>query len=504
MAQRGNNIMLTPSFVAITGFLSLLTMFVVGLIFSGRRVQFLLPVGCVFLLGNGMGTLRMALRPPNQPVPILPVREAFGLILPRLLDQWPYKLAFVVCAAALCATYMLMRRALQGERPRRKIAWFLLIVLAVGMYAFFVRYSMGTEAFWVGRAGETNGFFNKASEMTDAKSFLRDYEQDREGFYHAHQVHVWSNMPGKTLLYYAFVRMGLSHERINTLGIVLCALAVVPVFFVVRRLISTDAAAGAAVLFFLFPGLPSSFPSYNAATALFGMLGLWLVLICLDKRNAAVGVVTGLYLALLYFYEPLPFVLTLFLIPYIWRAFRKDAAGAAGVFGGMVSGFILVFIALYLWAGVSILRITRDTLVAGARFNIEEQRDYLPNIMENWGELGTTIGMSVLILMGFALVYGARELFGGGKGALRRLFNETPPRSAVCAFAFPAMLVLFDLSGTNRAEVGRLWIFLMPLMGACAVWAAEKLKLKNYMPILCALLCAEGIFTHVMLLLWPF
>jgi hypothetical protein len=157
-----------------------------------------------------------------------------------------------------------------------------------------------------------------------------------------------------------------------------------------------------------------------------------------------------------------------------------------------------------LWSGVSILKITGDTLNAAAQFNEDYKRAYAPHILGNVAEIGGTVGWAVLLLLGFGAVLSAREIFRGGGRPLRLFFNETPVSAAVCVFAFSLTLIALDLSGANRAEVSRLWIFLMPLIGACALWAAERLKLKNYMPMLCALLCAEGILMHAQMLLWPF
>jgi hypothetical protein len=503
LPARGTEGEISSTLIALASFLALLSAFLVGLVFSGRRINLLLPVGCVFLLGNGMGTFRMLPRPKGGAVPILPVSEAFGQILPRLLDQWPLKLAFILCAAALCVTYLMMRRRLEGERPERKIALFLCIILAIGLCTFFVRDAIGTETYKKVKDAETTGFYRVAKGIPDAKIFLRLYERRRDYFHQWYTLHVWSNMPGKTLLYYLFFWMGLGHAEVNAINLVLCALTVLPLFFVVRRLVSTNAAAGAAVLFFLFPGVSGAFPAFNAMTAFFAMLGLWLVLACLEKGDPAIGVLTGLYLALLYFYEPLPFVLALFLVPYIWRTFRARAVEAVGSFSGIVTGFVLVFIALYLWSGVSIFKITSDTIDCGMRFNEEAHREYTPYVFGNLVEMCGTVGWAVFMLWVFGAVQSARGLFRRGEAPLGRLFREVPARAAVCVFTFSLMLMVLDLSGENRGEVSRLWIFLMPLMGACAMWAAETLRLKNYMPILCALLCAEGILMHAKTLLWP-
>jgi hypothetical protein len=503
-SMRGTGEDVPVGYLFFTSAVALSSVVVVGLAFGGKWVKFLIPVGGAFLLGGGMGPFRSVAQKMGTAMIVLPVGDAFGQILLRLADQWPLKLAFACGAAALCATYLLMRRPLENNYSLAKAALFLCIVVATGAGIFFARDSIGSEAFKHGKeVGASEGYLSVAKIMPDARAFLQVYVHNRERLHAWDTIHIWANMPGKTLLYYGFLKIGLEEGGINAANIILCALTAVPLFFVARRLLGARVAGGAAILFFIFPGLPSAFPSFNAMTAFFAMTGVWLALICLGKRDPLIGGATGCYLALLFFYEPLPFVLAVFLVPYIWRALRADAAAAIGTLAGVALGVAAVFGAVYLWSGASIFKMTLDTIDCAARFNLSWKRDYWAHLLVNVVELGGAVGWITLVLWAFGFVRGAKEIFTRGGSFAGRLFVETPA-AAVCVFALFIMMLALDLSGVNRGETGRLWIFLMPLTGASAVWGAEKLNLKFYMPFLCGFLWLEGILVHAKELAWPF
>jgi hypothetical protein len=489
--MRGTDVEMSTVYALMGGVAFVVSAALVGLVFHGSHVKYLLPIGCTWLFGTTMGPGRMLRLSNSRDVITLSVADALARIPPHVVDQWPLKAAFVAGAVALCAIFLLMRLALEGKSSRKATAVFLAIVTAAGMCMFLLRDAMVPDSEWKGRqGGYAEGFHETAKRITSTKAFLQSYQNEREAFSSGYTIHVWSNMPGKTLLYYASYRMGIGLEGIAKINTVLCALAAIPLFFVVKRLASAGVAAGACALFYMLPGLPWTFPALNATTALVALVGMWLVLICLDRRSLAWGLATGIYLALLFFYEPLPFVLTLMLVPYIVRAFRADAARTGVMFGGIAAGFAIFFAGLYLWSGLSIFTITVDTAKCAARFNAESGRTYWAYIFYNVGEFVHVIGGAVFMLWAFGAAGSVREMFARGGSFVHRFLFEPVAVPAVFVLSFSLMVLVLNVSGANRTEVGRLWLFIMPLAGASAVWGAEKYKLKAYMPALCALLCA--------------
>jgi hypothetical protein len=488
-ALRGTAIETPANYTLLAGIIFLAPVVIVGLVCIGKRVRYLLPVGCIFLLGGGMARIIMLPQTPGELTPILPPAEAFGQIIPLLLEQWPLKLAFLCCAAALCATWLLAARKSEEKSSPLRTALILGAVLAIGLCTFFVRDPLGSAKLKQNEEeGGTLAYYRVVGQIKDFRSFLRFYEQNRDALReqdrdalnepkldspYGKSLHVWSNMPGKTFMYYLFYKFRLKPDEVRCVIIVLYALAAIPIFFIMRRMASEKVAIGATVLFFLLPGPPLLFPSSNTTTVLLALLGLWMVLVCLEKRDAAIGFFVGLYLAIFFFYEPLPFVLALLLIPYIWRAFRANAKATAGMFAALLAGFVVFWAAIYLWSDVSFFKITSDTIKRAARFNEIFHRDYKSHLLWNFGEVGAAVGWATALLWAFGAGRSARELFRRGGSFLKRIFNETQTRGAALVFSLFLLILILDVSGASRGEVGRLWLFLMPFVAAGGVWSAE-------------------------------
>jgi hypothetical protein len=471
---QGTGGVLSAAAVFVTGAVFIVAALMIALLCKAGRVKYMLPIGCAAFIGS----------------------KDFSELYRTV---WPLQAAFLGGAAGLCAAYYIFQRGPEGGEARRKTtAIFLAVVISVGAGLFFARDGLaqnsvpGTKRGWSYMC-----LYERVKGIPNARAFLRGYQDERDKLYSPLETHAWSNMPGKTLVYYMFYKAGFGLNDIAAANIILCALAGIPLYFVVKRLASARVAAGACVLFYLLPAPPCVFPALNATTVLLALLGLWLMLVCLDKRDPAWGLGTGYCLGLLFLYEPSPFVLALALIPFIARAFKENAAATGGMFAGLVVGFAAVFVGLYLYSGVSVFRITADTVRCVRQFNEINGREYWPFVVSNVGEFGSGIGMAVFMLWMFGVGASVREVFGKGASFVRRLFLELGARPAAFVLMFFLTVAALDFWGTNRAEVTRLWLFLMPLAGACAIWAAEKMEWKNYMPWICGLVWAEAVLSHV-------
>ncbi|MCA9936921.1 MAG: hypothetical protein KC415_23460, partial [Anaerolineales bacterium] len=79
--------------------------------------------------------------------------------------------------------------------------------------------------------------------------------------------------------------------------------------------------------------------------------------------------------------------------------------------------------------------------------------------------------VDLLVYAGWPLLFGAALALGGSLHALRRR-TLTPP--AALGLALALLIILLDVSGSARGEVGRLWIFFMPLLALPAAAAFYK------------------------------
>jgi hypothetical protein len=92
--------------------------------------------------------------------------------------------------------------------------------------------------------------------------------------------------------------------------------------------------------------------------------------------------------------------------------------------------------------------------------------------------------VDLLLYAGVAVVVGvlATAVLGWRRRAARGIKPE-----ALVALALVALLVLLDLSGSTRAEVGRIWLFLMPLMAISGAGFWSRVTTDRSLALLVAL-----------------
>jgi hypothetical protein len=272
--------------------------------------------------------------------------------------------------------------------------------------------------------------------------------------------------------------------------VIVCSLGAVPLFFVARRFVPAELAAGAATLYFFIPTIPLFLPSSNTMTPFFALTGLWLVLRSLDNGFKWTSLWCGLYLGLLFLYEPIPFALALFLIPWIYRAVRRAPLRTLAGFGLMTLGLAAVATTFSLLTNVSFLRITGDALNLGLKFNEKSHRGYWPYLLENVRDFMVAVGTVGALLWVRGMWKSAGEIFARQGSAIRRIFVDEPS-AALFVFSFSALFAVLIAAGMSRGEVDRLWIFLTPFAVVSALWGAERLGLRRIVPTMAAWLFAE-------------
>ncbi len=463
------------------------------LIFSGRRTRYLLPVGGAFLVGL----------------------NAWGLRLPRWedlktgafhwegLEQLPGKvvshgnawLAVICLGIGLCLLYVLYIRLRQFQHKRLLECAFLIGVTIFGavMFQGFAQMSPLPHDRIVADQYATS-FYTAAREIDTPREFMTTFIDRRDEY----PLHAASNMPGKTLIFYFFARiLGFGPGRTAHAIQLLAALAAVPLYFLIRQLIDRKIAAGAAVLYLFIPGLSINLPLMNTVTPLFVFFGALLALWWMRPAGAYAallkGIALGAYVILLTLYEPVPLVLTLLLLPYLVRLWRENRS-RWGALAGAALGMTALFLILYWYVGgrYSLVCLLLDTYRRGMAFNVEwGARPYLPHVLGNLSEFATGLGLAAAVLAVGAVLRGARDALAGRKGVLRE-FHAGKGRGAVFAVTFAATVLVLDLSGVNRGEVTRLWIFLMPFAIAAALWFARRLNNRWAVPILGALLLTDN------------
>jgi hypothetical protein len=461
----------------------------ISLLFLKTRSRYIIPCGGAFFLGTWMWVfyplgpdLRGRTRIPDIATMLAQAANTFG----------PRRLGILICvalAAALIGVYLWYRRYLARSKGRRLTAVFLLAVMALGAPFLWVRSE--TSGWFLADKIQSKtevGFYALAKDGPSLKSYLKIYARDRDLLFP--YIHVWSNMPGKQIFYYFLVGGGMGPTDVAILTVIMCSLAAAPLFFVARRFVSEEVACGAAVLYFFIPTIPLFLPASNTITPFLALTGLWLVLWCFEKQMPEAAFAVGVYLGLVFFWEPIPFALALLLIPWIYRAMRSQFANGILCLGTLAGGFGVTAVMFVILTGIPVTTLALDTFRLGVKFNEMFHRGYGPYVLENFRDFLVAVGSVTAILWSFGAGSSAREALKEPRHALRRIFGDTPSGSTF-VFCFTVFMVVLALLGLSRGEVDRLWIFLTPLAVLCALWGAERLGLRNAVPVLGAWMFLE-------------
>jgi len=245
------------------------------------------------------------------------------------------------------------------------------------------------------------------------------------------------------------------------------ALAALPAYAMARRLYGREAAFTAAGLvaatpsLLLFsPGLDQLFPAI-AATA------CWLGWTAGERRSVGRAGLTGLAISAGLFFS-LSFVVVagwaaLLAVAGLSRgAARPSGRDLAKLLAGGCVGLLVPAAALYLALGYDSFAVWRQCVAANAKFNAQSGRAYW-----TWALIDP---VEYLVFLGIPAACLLVSRVASEVGRLpRRWVREADWPSLIVA----GLLVVLNVAGVNRGEVGRLWMFLMP---ACAVAAAHEVE----------------------------
>ena len=279
-------------------------------------------------------------------------------------------------------------------------------------------------------------------------------------------LHAQANMPGKLFVYY-FLEWFSRDPQTLAIGIVgLSTLCGALVFALARRLFhSARLATLAMALSLLFPAVVAFQPLLNTVTPLFVLLSFWLWVVYLDRQQDRYLWLLGASLYLQLFIDPLTFVLGIVFLGVLAERLARGGFAWGRLWRCAVipvAGFIGVHAVMRMTAGFDIVSAFVSLWNAAAGFNQTESRPYGVWVGQNLKEFFLGAGVATTLVALLALYLGGRSMVRGERrdgpgGVLRR--SRAAPGWAFTASLFLSVLVV-DLTGVNRGEVTRLWIFL--------------------------------------------
>lgn len=242
------------------------------------------------------------------------------------------------------------------------------------------------------------------------------------------------------------------------------ALAIWPVFALARAVYGLRTAIWAGALSAIVPSFVLYSPGLDQALPVLAVTACWLGWTAGFKASACRAAAAGATVSLgLFFSLAFAIVAALAGLMCVAGWLKREGAdgwrGLAVLAGVACAGLAVPTLTLYVATGYNSLAVWAACVEANARFNAQVGRAYWKWVLANPVEFGVFCGVPAACLFVAATV-----------SALVRVWRERDWKGCDWpTLALAGLLVALNVSGANRGEVGRLWMFLMP---GCVVAAA--------------------------------
>jgi len=334
-------------------------------------------------------------------------------------------------------------------------------------------------------ADETNGYFRLAATTADLPALLRDYPAQMPAFPSEHtRTHPPGLIVGNWLVVQAFNRWpGLAQAiapyvwplrctdlwlldsppavaaalaAVTLLTALAGALTVVPTYFLARRLLPDPTARLAAALTAVLPALIIFTPTPVQVDALLAVTAVWLLQIGLDRAQDRWFFLSGLIVSLLTFLSLGNAALLLPLAGYAglnWWLARQERPWTHLLRQWVWLGLGGTAVWLLYWAASGV------PPWAVAQVGLAQHYDLVTlHRRYDWWLVYNLL--DVLLFAGPVVVIGFIGALLTPRSTIRN------PQSTIRNLLLPLLLLilLLNVSGSARGEVGRLWLFLMPFL----------------------------------------
>ncbi len=445
------------------------------------------------VLGSALGLVVVALylstgRPMGIPGQWVWMRNALP---PRLLPALPGLAVFA--AVAVLAS----RLRWDDVPPGRRALWLALIVLAVFALQVGLLNSAGEPWVFPGAVIISPSATTYFSTSYDIQGGVRAWVSSYQDRMPTQQYHVRTHPPGLVLFFYA-LRGVAAHlvpargtwfdgvaetYRIFGLGptpadaaaaiggafllALIGALGLIPLYALSIRLLRSQAALAATLLAGSIPALLLFAASPDQLIFTLTLTTLALSYVAWRDERPWPAFFAGVVFAVASFlsFGVLAAAGWLVLLVVVGTLRRPDRVGTVRMFVPLglagVAGFALVYVLLVACLGYHPLAVAREALFAHRGVTtVEQSRSYLAWLLLNPVDFLLFAGLPLAVAAGWAL----RETRGRAELRCWRTF----------LMASALTFVALDLSGTVRAEVGRIWLFLMGPLAMAAGPAFEE------------------------------
>lgn len=246
--------------------------------------------------------------------------------------------------------------------------------------------------------------------------------------------------------------------------VVLPVLIVLPAYGIGAVVFGRRAGLILALLTLTLPSLLHFVPSIEGIGAVIALSFVWLWLVALRRGQwwlylfAAIG--ASVMLLWSFGYAILLVLALLVALPVWGQAYPDELSRHLRGALTAIGAFILVHLAIYLWSGYNILSAMAASLIAHRHILTEVGRTYWVWLPMNLYDFLLFMGPALVVLLIWVTRHGLRS----------RRWSAMPQGLII---GLIIILVALLISGSTRGEVGRIWLFLMPL---AALPAADYLS----------------------------
>ncbi len=435
----------------------------------------------------------------------------FEFVVERL---WPAGLAGTLAVGFLVIVDRLSPERLNRRQEVGLLAALVLLALLVQAAVLFVeREDVPALLFDRIVSPTANGYFTVAASVGDVGQMLRTYPTQMKAFPYQHPS---THPPGLVLAYLAVLRvmgrlpalaeplgmwartfrcadmglMALSNVQLAAASLLallkpaLSTLTLLPLYSAGRRLYGVKGALRSCLFYTLVPAVSLFATAPDQLYPLFTCLTVYWLMLAVEDQRWSYALLAGLALSVATFMSAVNVMLLA--LPAIYFGLRLTFGSDRGHFSrrhlflstaAFFVGLASVWVAYQIVFGVSPFEIldaathdlkipplpTNPTLadylgrIAARLREVNGGRSYLTWVIYNLYDYFAFLGLPLLALLGPAV-----------PGAIQKLRPRQLTAYETLPLAFVLALLVLDLSGIIRGEVGRIWLFLMP----CGVLAA--------------------------------
>jgi len=323
-------------------------------------------------------------------------------------------------------------------------------------------------------------YYNDAEHIKEVGTFLKTYTQNIPSF----GMHSQTHPPGPILFFY-YIKTAVEHISPNfnpaTVAgfaiVLLSSLTILPLYFFVRLISNEKAAVISILLYSIVPSVVLFTPEFDQVYPLFLMLILLTYLLGMKSKNYLYFLLSGLILAFATFFSFLYISVPVMLLILCGTLYPLRSSTAPVFYRIknfvlsnliLIAGFVLPNLIYAFVFNSNIYSIYQGTMVFHQRFLATTT--YRTWVFFNLYDFAIFLGIPLAIILIFAL---GKEIFN--------LINRAG--IDVAFWLFTLTILILDLTGKNRGEVARIWIFLVPMAVAAATSYIAKSKNPRFMTL---------------------